>query len=108
MKKVLILLVIACFGLGSGVYIAHKTQDLSLTQLFVNKEKQLAQGPWMVNHPNWTGQLTKVGEGRVKSSSNGDMASIISNKNGMLTIKWDRWGTETFKCDTQNNCTLNK
>ena len=108
MKKTVILLVIACLGLGSGIYVANKTQDKNFAQTFVDKEKQLASGPWSVKHPHWTGKLIKTADNRVKLDRNGDMATIISNQNGLLTVKWDRWGKETFKCDNKNNCTLNK
>lgn len=108
MKKTLILLVIACLGLGSGIYVASKTQETNLTQIFANKEKQPLTGSWSVKHPHWSGNLVKTAENRVKLDRNGDMATIVSNQNGLLTVKWDRWGTETFKCDNNNNCTLNK
>ena len=107
MKKTLILLVIACLGLGSGVYVAHQTNSTNLVTAFANKAKT-APVTWMVSHPNWTGKLTKTADNRVKLDSNGDTATIISNQNGLLTVKWDRWGSETFKCDNKNVCTLNK
>ncbi|MBR5130364.1 MAG: hypothetical protein IKV03_03985 [Alphaproteobacteria bacterium] len=106
MKKAVILIVIACLGLGSGAYVAHKTQSKNLTQIFANKTQPSINGPWVINHPNWTGRLTKTGENRIVSNVNGDTATIISNQNGLLTIKWDKWGNETFKCDNKNICTL--
>ena len=106
MKKTIILLVIACLGLGSGVYFAHHTKSQNLTQMFVSKDKTLSNGPWTINHPSWTGKLSKTAGNRVTLDINGDTATIISNKNGLLTIKWDRWGNETFQCNNQNVCTL--
>ena len=108
MKKTLILLVIACLGLGSGVYVAHQTKSTNLTQILANKEKTQKVISWSVKHPHWTGKLTKTADNRVKLDRNGDMATIISNQNGLLTVKWDRWGTETFACDNNNSCTLKK
>lgn len=107
MKKTLILLVIACLGLGSGVYVAHQTKSTNLVTAFANQAKTTPT-TWTVSHPKWTGKLTKTSDNRIKSSINGDMATIISDQNGLLTIKWDRWGNETFKCDNKNVCTLNK
>ena len=106
MKKTIILLVIACLGLGCGVYVAHQTQSKNLTQIFANREKTSANGPWTVNHPSWTGKLAKTGDNRVTLDVNGDTATIISNQNGLLTVKWDKWGNETFQCNNNNICTL--
>ena len=108
MKKTLILVVIACLGLGSGIYVAHQTKSSNLVQTFAERSKSIAATSWTVNHPSWTGKLTKTSNNRIKSSVNGDTATIISNKDGLLTVKWDRWGSETFKCDDKNVCTLNK
>lgn len=108
MKKTLILLVIACLGLGSGVYVAHQSQSYNLTQLFVKNTKTLTPTSWTVTHPSWSGKFTKTAENRVKLDMNGDMATIISDKEGLLTVKWDKWGTETFSCDSKNSCTLKK
>ena len=108
MKKTLILLVIACLGLGSGVYVAHQTTSKNLVQMFAAKGKTTAPASWTVVHPSWTVKLAKTGDHRVTLDTNGDNASIISNKDGLLTVKWDRWGTETFKCNDKNVCTLNK
>ena len=108
MKKILILLVIACLGLGCGVYVAHQTKSKNLVQMFAAKGKTTAPVSWTVTHPNWTGKFTKTGENRIVLNTNGDGATIISNKDGLLTVKWDRWGTETFKCDNKNSCTLKK
>ena len=108
MRKILILLVIACLGLGSGVYVAHQTKSKNLVQMFAAKGKTTAPVSWTVNHPKWTGKFTKTGDNRIILSTNGDKATIVSNKDGLLTVKWDRWGTETFKCNDKNVCTLNK
>ncbi len=108
MKRTLILLVIACLGLGSGVYVAKQTQSKNLVQMFVAKEKATAPVSWTVSHPSWSGKFTKTGENRITLSANGDTATIISNKDGLLTVKWDKWGTETFKCNAKNVCSLNK
>ncbi|MGN1063600.1 MAG: hypothetical protein ACI4QM_04690, partial [Alphaproteobacteria bacterium] len=97
MKKIVILAVIACLGLGAGIYTAKKTQNINLATLFKSAEKQEAQAikAWNVVHPSWKGQLVKKGENRVRSLVNGDMATIISDKNGILTVKWDKWGSES-------------
>lgn len=107
MKKFIILATIACLGLGAGIYTAKMTQDGSLSQLFT-KNDAMQTGPWKVKHPHWAGNLIKNGENRVRLDANGDWATIISNKDGLITVKWDRWGTETFKCNDQNDCTLKK
>ena len=106
MRKTVILLVIACLGIGSGLYVAHLMQSKNMTPLFADNKKATDNGPWTVNHPSWTGKLAKTGNDRVVLDINGDTATIISNKNGVLTVKWDKWGSETFKCDSKNICTL--
>ena len=105
MKKVIILAVIACLGLGTGVFFATKIQDGTISQI-ISGNDVLQSGPWNVKHPKWSGTLVKNGKNRLRSNVNGDTATIISAKNGVLTVKWDRWGTESFKCNTQNSCTL--
>lgn len=109
MKKVLTLLVIACLGVGAGIYTAKKTQNINFEDWFKKQEqKEQVAGPWDIVHPHWKGQLIVTNGNRVRLQVNGDMATIISNKDGVLTIKWDKWGRESFKCNDKNSCTLMK
>lgn len=99
MKKVILILIVAALGISGGVYLASKTD---MTQ----NQAQVQEQTWNVTHPRWKGKLILESPNRVYLNINGDYATIISNENGVLAVKWDNWGTESFACDTQNNCTL--
>lgn len=102
-KKIIILLIIACLGAGAGVYTASKTKNFSFSSLFKGTPEEPTE--WAVTHPSWQGNLILEGKDRVYLDVNGDYATILSNKDGILTVKWDNWGTESFQCNDQNQCT---
>lgn len=102
MKKLLLILIIAALGVGGGMYLASKTDSLPVQEWVKAKTEK----SWNITHPKWQGTLTSEGQNRAYLNINGDYATIVSNENGILTVKWDNWGTESFKCDAQNNCTL--
>lgn len=104
MKKLLLILIVAALGVGAGMYVASKTDSLPIKEWVSVKTQQ----PWDITHPSWKGKLIPDGENRAYLNINGDYATIISYENGILTVKWDNWGTEKFKCDANNKCTLIK
>ncbi len=105
MKKIAVLAIVACLGLGAGIYTAMKTNEVDFSKVAANQQQFES---WNVKHTHWVGRVKQTAKDRVRSDLNGDMATIISNKNGLLTVKWDRWGTETFECNDKNMCTLKK
>lgn len=104
-KQLITLCAVACLGLGSGIYAAHSIYNIDLSDI-VNNDTRIEQLVWDVKHSNWSGKLIQLSDNRVQLDINGDMATIMSNENNVLTVKWDNWGTETFKCDTQHSCVL--
>lgn len=61
---------------------------------------------WEFKQPYWTDQIGVVGN-RIKRVHAG-AATILSQENNEITVKWDDWGQETFVCDENNICTLKK
>ncbi len=47
-------------------------------------------------HPHWSG-IVKVSEHRLCRISGGNCATVLNQSDDMITVKWDIYGTETFK-----------
>ncbi len=55
----------------------------------------------LLKHPYWTDFIEIDGEN--VSRPNGDKAVILSNKDGKVTLKWEKWDVEIYqKTDDQN------
>lgn len=61
-----------------------------------------------VKHKFWDDFFIFEGKNRVYRHSNKDAATIIKNTPKMLTIKWDKYGTEEFKKENPNKYTFEK
>ncbi len=103
-KKILITVAVACLGLGAGIYTAAHMDGFSKVPSLKKEKNQT----WEVTHPYWTGTFIKEGDNRIYLTTTGDYATIISDENGILTVKWDNWGTESFACDQDHKCALKK
>ncbi len=80
--------------------MAHKNQSLNyLSQPVFNqiiKETCPPDTAEKVIHPRWT-DVFVFEEKRVYRHQNKDYATIMKKTDNVLTIKWDKWGTETFE-----------
>ena len=103
-KKILITVAVTCLGLGAGMYTAAHMDNFPK----VLPQKKEKPKTWEVSHPNWTGTFIKEGDNRIYLTTTGDYATIVSDENGILTVKWDNWGTESFACDQDLKCTFKK
>lgn len=63
-------------------------------------------GAYYLVHPNWQDYLipakdkTKV----ARESNDTQTATILSLENDIITLKWDGWGIERFKCNANKRC----
>lgn len=106
-KNLLIALVVACLGTGAGIYTAQQTDMFSVTTK-VKEWLHISPKTYYVKHPSWTGTFTRVDDNRIYLDFSESYATILSEKDGILTVKWDKWGTESFKCTANNKCTFIK
>ena len=103
MKKQLILFIILLIMLIAilvGYTVAKKNYDPLQRLVFETSQKQEDMiTPIQFQHPDWTDTMILEGNNRMYRESILDYATIIEKTPDSYTIKWDKWGTETFKKD---------
>lgn len=106
MKKQLmlfIILLIMLIAILIGYTIAKKNYDPLQRLIFETNQKQIDMTiPVQFQHPDWTDTMILEGNNRMYRESILDYATIIERTPDSYTIKWDKWGTETFKKDPQD------
>lgn len=87
---------------------ANKTKHLldeTLLQRKLDEDCKNYSNDYIISHPNWTDHFIFDSDKRLRRANNpSQTATLISNQDGILMIKWDNWGTESFSCDSYKSC----
>lgn len=87
---------------------ANRTKHLVDEKLLQAKHTEYCkdtENSYYIWHPHWADIFVFNSATRVhRSADPSQTATLISNKDNILTIKWDKWGTERFLCDAHKSC----
>ncbi len=90
-KFYFVVLLILVIVTGVALFWVERQNEAKLAEVAAIEEI-------VFEHPQWSSDMILEGDNRIyRANSPGEQATIIERTPTSFTIKWDRWGTETFE-----------